>query len=74
MPTAHGTIVKTLKVCPKILVMLTLSYLHLYISYLKCDTVSNECVKSNLTHEIEGCVIHFCIKMLETGYSVITGN
>ena len=38
MSTAHGTIVKTLRVCPKILVML--SYLCLYVSYLKCDTVS----------------------------------
>ena len=38
MPTAHGTLVKTLEVCPKILVML--SYLHLYVSNLKCDTVS----------------------------------
>ena len=37
MSTAHGTIVKTLKVCPKILVML--SYLRLCVSYLKCDTV-----------------------------------
>ena len=30
-----------------------------------------QCVKSNITHEIEACVIHFCIKILETGYSVM---
>ena len=49
MPAAHGTLVKTLKVCPKILII----YAYVY-PYQR--------VKSGLTHEIEVCVIHFCIK------------
>ena len=49
-----------MKVCPKVLVVLSY-YLRLY----HIQSVIS-CVKSNLTHENETCVIHFCIKILET--------
>ena len=58
----HEAIVKNLKVCPTILISHVV--LSIVIHYLKNDI-------NVLTHKIKACAIHFCIKILETGYLVM---
>lgn len=44
----------------------------LIIVHIRITSVTSMC-NSDLTHEIEACssTIHFCIKILDSGYSVI---